>query len=41
MKYAIIGVVVALLALRLWRRVRVRRLLTDSSGPDNTARPGG
>ena len=38
-KYVIIGVVVALLALRLWRRTRVRRRLADSSGPDTTARP--
>ena len=39
MKYVVIAVVVALLALRLWRRVRVRRLLTDPAEPDTTVRP--
>ena len=39
MKYVLIGVVVALLALRLWRRVRVRRLVTDPSGRGATVPP--
>src|ERR1019366_287226 len=38
-KYVLIGVVVALLALRLWRRVRVRRLVTDPSGRGATVPP--
>jgi len=37
-KYVLIPIVVALLALRLWRRVRVRRLVADSSAPDATVR---